>query len=167
MSNGWAIRHLQLTELAELEPDPRYAGVYLCFWHGSLPLGHVELLNRELPLTRKQVRSLAAGAVSRGVRAHLPEIQPGASPLERLQRDANTPCPALASKTSLVICTRNRPAFLERCLYSVAKLAEPAGEVLVVDNTSGDSETRRIVRLFEGVRYVIEPRPGLSRARNT
>lgn len=35
---------------------------------------------------------------------------------------------------------------------------------MVVDNTSGDPETKRIAELFH-VRYLVEPKPGLAHAR--
>lgn len=66
---------------------------------------------------------------------------------------------------SLVVCTRNRPAQLRDCLQAVARLVPPADEVLVVDNTDGDAETKLAAAQY-GARYVIEPAPGLSRARN-
>jgi glycosyltransferase involved in cell wall biosynthesis len=66
---------------------------------------------------------------------------------------------------TIVICTRNRPAFLEKCLESVATLQPPPDDVLIVDNSEGNAETESIARKF-AVRYLIEPTPGLSRARN-
>jgi glycosyltransferase involved in cell wall biosynthesis len=66
---------------------------------------------------------------------------------------------------SIVICTRSRPAFLEKCLESVAALQPPPDDVLIVDNSEGNAETESIARKF-AVRYLIEPTPGLSRARN-
>lgn len=66
---------------------------------------------------------------------------------------------------AVVICTRNRPAPLRKCLESVARLARTPDEVVVVDNTSGDKETESAAREFSA-RYTLEPIPGLSRARN-
>jgi glycosyltransferase involved in cell wall biosynthesis len=54
---------------------------------------------------------------------------------------------------------------LRNCLAAIVALKPAADEVLVVDNTSGDSETERLAREFS-VRYTVEPRPGLSCARN-
>ena len=42
----------------------------------------------------------------------------------------------------------------------------PEPEKIVVDNTEGDPETKRVTA-SAGARYVVEPRAGLSRARNT
>ncbi len=66
---------------------------------------------------------------------------------------------------SVVICTRNRPHHLERCLSSVARLDFRAYEVVVVDNASRDGTTPRLAAMW-GARYVEEKVIGLSRARN-
>ena len=66
---------------------------------------------------------------------------------------------------SVVICTRNRPILLNRCLESVARLDYPAFDVLVVDNAPTDRRTREIAFRW-GCKYHLEPMPGLSKARN-
>jgi len=70
-----------------------------------------------------------------------------------------------ALTATVVVCTRNRPALLRKCLAGIAGLKRLPDEVIVVDNTSGDSETEAVAREFEA-RYAIEPIPGVSRARN-
>lgn len=72
---------------------------------------------------------------------------------------------AFHPKCTVVICTRCRAAHLGRCLDAVAALVYPNFEVLVVDNTSGDPETQKIAARWN-VRCLVEPRGGLSRARN-
>ncbi len=64
---------------------------------------------------------------------------------------------------TVVICTRFRPAFLEQRLEEVKNLFPPPDQILVIDNTDGDSETEKVARRF-GVRYAIEPAPGLKPA---
>jgi glycosyltransferase involved in cell wall biosynthesis len=66
---------------------------------------------------------------------------------------------------SIVICTRNRPNLLRKCLEGIARLELAPDEVIVVDNTSGDKEAEAVVRDFSAT-YVVEPVKGLSRARN-
>jgi GT2 family glycosyltransferase len=76
---------------------------------------------------------------------------------------------ASAPACTVVICTRERPAELRRCLESVVAQRYPAFDVLVVDNAPVSDGTRRMVEDFAtrlNVRYTVEPRPGLSRARN-
>lgn len=65
---------------------------------------------------------------------------------------------------TVVICTRRRPAKLARCLAAL-DLDHPSYELLVVDNSAGDRDTRRLAA-EAGARYLVEPRSGLSRARN-
>ncbi len=67
---------------------------------------------------------------------------------------------------SLVICTRDRPDALSRCLRAVRAQTHPADEIIVVDNASADRLTRCICAAA-GVRYVREDTPGLDIARNT
>jgi len=66
---------------------------------------------------------------------------------------------------SVVICTRDRPERLEQCLEAVARLDYPRVDALIVDNAPSDSRTRDLAAR-RGVRYLVEPLPGLSRARN-
>jgi len=67
--------------------------------------------------------------------------------------------------TTIVICTRNRPSLLRRCLEGIAHLERAPDELIVVDNTFGDEETEAVAREFAAV-YTFEPIKGLSRARN-
>jgi len=72
---------------------------------------------------------------------------------------------------TVAVCTRNRAAVLPGCLASLdAQLAEPGQlEVLVVDNGSTDG-TPALLREWAAAgpdrRAVVEPRVGLSHARN-
>ena len=74
---------------------------------------------------------------------------------------------------SVIVCTYNRAASLERTLRALVGQATPLDltwELLVVDNNSGDA-TRDVVRAIATsapipVRYLFEGRQGLSHARN-
>jgi glycosyltransferase involved in cell wall biosynthesis len=66
---------------------------------------------------------------------------------------------------TIVICSRNRPALLRKCLEAVAALKPAPDDVLVVDNSEGNEETESVARTFSA-RYIVEAIPGLSRARN-
>ncbi|MGI8558884.1 MAG: glycosyltransferase [Solirubrobacteraceae bacterium] len=65
----------------------------------------------------------------------------------------------------MVVCTRHRATVLARCLSSLANLSYPNYEVIVVDNSLGDPEAKRMT-VQAGARYINEPNLGLSRARN-
>src|SRR5262245_358960 len=75
-------------------------------------------------------------------------------------------------KLSVLICTRNRAAKLAATLEKFfAQRFSGNYELVIVDNASSD-ETGQVVEGFisrfpNRVRYLFEPRPGLSRARNT
>ena len=84
-------------------------------------------------------------------------------PLARLDDALGEP-PDLS--VSVVVCTRDRPAPLARCLRALGALDPPPDEVVVVDNASTTDETRAVAEAAPGVRYVWEPRPGLDVARN-
>ena len=66
---------------------------------------------------------------------------------------------------SVIVCTRHRPDPLARCLSSLTELDGPDPEVIVVDNTAGETEIRRVAT-EAAAQYVVEPRVGLSHARN-
>jgi O-antigen biosynthesis protein len=66
---------------------------------------------------------------------------------------------------SVVVATRHRAELLARCLSALSLLEHPSYEVIVVDNTTGEREVENFAAKA-GARYVVEPRKGLSRARN-
>ena len=70
------------------------------------------------------------------------------------------------SRLSVVICTRDRPEELARCLESFSGQTRRPDQIVVVDNVSRDDRTR-LVALAAAVDYVREDRPGLDIARNT
>jgi glycosyltransferase involved in cell wall biosynthesis len=67
---------------------------------------------------------------------------------------------------TIVICTRDRPEALTRCLASLRTQTRKPDQVVVVDNASRDSRTERAATMA-GVDYVREDRTGLDIARNT
>jgi GT2 family glycosyltransferase len=67
---------------------------------------------------------------------------------------------------SVVICTRDRPDELRRCLASLPQQTWQPLEVIVVDNASSDSRSRDVAHAA-GAIYLLEDRPGLDFARNT
>lgn len=75
-----------------------------------------------------------------------------------------------APMVSVVVCTRDRPDSVVTALRELTALLYRSFEIVVVDNAPRTDATEKAVReAFGGdsrVRYVREPRPGLSRARN-
>jgi glycosyltransferase involved in cell wall biosynthesis len=76
---------------------------------------------------------------------------------------------ATAPHITVVVCTRERPGALARCLDSLIAQRYPAFKVLVVDNAPVTEATAEVVRSAArrgSVDYVLEPKAGLSFARN-
>jgi GT2 family glycosyltransferase len=65
----------------------------------------------------------------------------------------------------VVICTRDRPEPLRRCLESLRCVDYPGVATLIVDSASVTDEVRRLSAEF-GAAYIRASEPGLSRARN-
>jgi glycosyltransferase involved in cell wall biosynthesis len=66
---------------------------------------------------------------------------------------------------TVIVCSRDRPVMLEKCLAALERLRYPAHEVLVVDNAPSSDATARVVQSSRA-RYCREDRPGLDWARN-
>lgn len=76
-----------------------------------------------------------------------------------------------APAVSVVVCTRDRPRQVAECVRQLDDQDYPNYEIIVVDNAPADahavpSELAKL-ELSVPVRYLVEPRAGTSRARNT
>ena len=187
----WRILHLDLNQgIPELSVISGIQGIYVIFWWHHIPLGEMKILNADLPLNASQVTHLAIKSIAPAVGSYLikgrskaphkgipgNQSHAGLADLSSLM-EITLPLKRLKEKyvmeeppdipTSVVICTRDRPEFLKRCLRSLSSLTRKPMEILVVDNTPTSDETHCIVRSMTGVRYILEPRPGLDIARNT
>jgi glycosyltransferase involved in cell wall biosynthesis len=72
-------------------------------------------------------------------------------------------------RVTVAVCTRNGSDRLGECLDAVLALDYPVDRIerLVVDNAPQDDAVGRLVASrYPSVRYVVEPIPGLDRARN-
>ncbi|MBE9570904.1 MAG: glycosyltransferase [Proteobacteria bacterium] len=187
----WRILHLDLNQgIPELSVISGIQGIYVIFWWHHIPLGEMKILNADLPLNASQVTQLAIKSIAPAVGSYLikgrskaphkgipgNQSHAGLADLSSLM-EITLPLKRLKEKyvmeeppdipTSVVICTRDRPEFLKRCLRSLSSLTRKPMEILVVDNTPTSDETHCIVRSMTGVQYILEPRPGLDIARNT
>lgn len=102
---------------------------------------------------------------------HLAADGPTAVPfddLAALPRECSQQPPAPRTRVTVAVCTRNRAARLPECLDALADLDYPAPllDVVIVDNAPEDGATREAVERYRRFRYVVEPMPGLDRARN-
>ena len=191
----WRVRHVNLAgSRDEWTLDGEGEGIFVVFWTGDIPLGRAWLDPNELPLSAEQVAELAARVVAPTVgywtlgdcfspnypaSAQFNESRRGGLSFELLDR-VSEPLRAVGERgdpagdvvarrpsLSVIVCTRDRPDSLARCLEALLDSSEPADEIIVVDNAPQGDETRSVTERFAGVRYVLEPVAGLSRARNT
>jgi glycosyltransferase involved in cell wall biosynthesis len=73
----------------------------------------------------------------------------------------------MAAIVSIVIPCFNGPMYLHECLRSVARLAGPGTEVVVVDDGSTDDIKPVVERFGHLARYIWQPNGGPGAARNT
>lgn len=189
MSNPWKIINIELSKpIPELTLMSGYGGIYTVFWWHNIPLGQQVILADQLPMSPTELINLAVQAITPAIGSHLleqgfkaalpvisknparnspPEFQALlalAQPLAKLEQHFSY----LNNETiSVLICTRNRPEQLERCLRSLQSLSPFPHEIIVIDNAPSSDATQQLVAKIPEVKYVLEPRPGLSIARNT
>ena len=99
---------------------------------------------------------------------HVPTngLQPLARPSYLASRDAVL---AKGPRITVAISTRNRSDRCRRMLESLESQGHPPAHVLIVDNAPIDDSVRQLAGEFSNrleLSYVVEPRPGLSWARN-
>ncbi|MEZ4595050.1 MAG: glycosyltransferase [Chloroflexota bacterium] len=66
---------------------------------------------------------------------------------------------------TIVVCTRDRPAQLARCLATIQPQIDDQSELLVVGSAPSTDQERQMAQAV-GARFAYEPRPGLDVARN-
>ena len=84
---------------------------------------------------------------------------------DETSRKFNWPTDDKEPSITIVICTRRRSKALRACLGAIAKMHRAPDEIIVVDNSPGDEDTKAVAIDFRAL-YLIEPIAGLSRARN-
>jgi len=93
--------------------------------------------------------------------------EPGTWPFLRRRAEVLANAPFI----SVVVCTRDRPDQIKKCLNRLTQQKYPRYEVVVVDNAPTSDALRAVVEGQAGdgakFRYCVEPRPGLSWARNS
>lgn len=160
-------------DLAQGLPGPLAAtdgrDVAAVFWWRGLPLGQQDLAAAVLE-DPAALAAAVAQAVTPAVRDLLADEHwraGGQFPSVLARLDPPVIAPAPGNTVSVIVCTRDRPAALATCLKSLAALTDAPHEVLVVDNAPHSDAVPTLLTTFPGVRYVAEPVPGLSIARNT
>jgi len=141
-------------ELPGLEP---YSSALVLARWGRRVLGQVRLEVEGGSLRGSDIRMAADRSLGDGiVRAIAEQIA------DSLLPDGEPP--GERPSASVVICTRDRPEDLARCLDALCPDSVPHTEIVVVDNAPADDRTRELC-LGYPVRYALEGNAGLNWAR--
>jgi GT2 family glycosyltransferase len=154
-----AVLDLDLLQLPpRLEEADRFAGALVLLRIGGRPCGQALLSFTQAFHQEPLLETLMTAADSAFWEAWLEHVL-GLPPSP----------PELPDLTcvDVVICTRDRPEELRKCLTDLLAMPQEGQRHVVVDNASSSDETRRVVEAFPDVLYVREDRPGLDIARNT
>lgn len=143
---------------------------------GGEPVGFVTVSIETEPL--EWARVLSAIELDLGIavrreleRQRLPPLRSlGSSRADKIPREGWNFGEWASESVTVVICTRNRAEALRACLESLRLLEHEPLEFVIVDNAPADAHTRELVLEYAAedprFRYVCEPHPGLSWARN-
>lgn len=159
------IRHVELSgSLPDLVPEAGEQTLMVVFWWHGVPLGRRIFSAGELPVPGSALAAIAASTCAPALAAH--GMVPGEDGAKRLRAETDVAARQVAGPVSVIICTRDRPDELARCLDSIARSVPAPDEIIVVDNAPEGCATRDVLSDRPDLRYVAEPRPGLSQARN-
>ncbi len=144
--------------LVPLEVGAAYGEAVLFVVSHGRPLGRLRI-----PAVRVVSPELQAALVTEklGHRLWQRELRAALETASGLDGLSDLPSPSV----SVVICTRNRPGDLARCLDSLDELRTTPLEVIVVDSAPSDGRAGEVCA-GRRVRYLNEPIIGQSRARN-
>ena len=181
------ILHIELSaDVPNLAPDRECPAFYVVFWWHRIPLGHVEIMYDQLPMPASHLMKLAVRTISPNILFHLQEyglpfpevsstfaqndlggphiLSQWQEPFADWRKQRFKP---INTSLSAVICSRDRPEYLKCCLQSLQALSHPPEEIVVVDNAPSSTATQQLVKQLPHIKYILEPEPGLDRARNT
>ncbi len=153
-----AILDLEISQLPpEIAVDERYSkALVLIRLHGN-PIGQATLTTVGGRIDGSQLRETLMNAVGDNLWKNWL--------YDTLEWDERGPVQAVPIAT-VVVCTRDRPEDLQRCLEAFMRLPDDGQEYLVIDNCPASDVTMELVKNYPKVRYVREDVPGSSAARN-
>lgn len=143
---------------AHVEGLGTHTHAWILIRYRGYPVGQVSLRVENGELVTRDLRATLCEAAGNDLKSRL--VDELLTPL----RQSSPRAAGLAA--TLAICTRERPGDLRTCLSRVIRYLPAGHEVMVVDNHPETDATRAVVESFPGVRYVVEPKPGLNAARN-
>jgi GT2 family glycosyltransferase len=154
-----AVLDLDIAQLPYADFDlPAYQKAYILIRFKRLPIGRTLVNLHDGKLSIDECKDLMFAAVARNYWQHWTNDYLGWD--ERKDTIVDYPTATIA------ICTRNRTDDLLRCLKAVTELPDDGQEILVIDNCPSDDSTLNLVATFPKVKYVLEAKKGLNKARN-
>ena len=153
-----AILDLEISKLPpEIEVDERYSkALVLIRLHGN-PIGQATLAAVGGRIGGNELRETLMNAVGDNLWKNCL--------YDALEWDERGPVQAVPIAT-VVVCTRDRPEDLQRCLEAFMRMPDDGQEYLVIDNCPAGDSTMELVKNYPKVRYIREDVPGSSAARN-
>ena len=153
-----AILDLEISKLPpEIAVDERYSkALVLIRLHGN-PIGQATLATVGGRIGGNELRETLMNAVGENLWKNCL--------YDALEWDERGPVQAVPIAT-VVVCTRDRPEDLQRCLEAFMRLPDDGQEYLVIDNCPASDATMELVKNYPKVRYIREDVPGSSAARN-
>lgn len=156
-------------------PETRYTRARAFIRLAAHPIGIVEAKVANGCVPAEELRDLIWREHHHAINVHL--IQQGLEPVEQVPVAGLRKGPqghACVSQdlpdVTVIVCTRDRVQRLKTSIDSLIALDYPMYEIIVVDNAPPDDATYRCITdnyaHLPFVKYVLEPRKGLSRARN-
>jgi len=148
----WQILNVDANRVGDTwNPPSGQCGLLIIIWDGDRPIGRQVIEPGGKVPTLEELNSRAVSLLA-----------------DAGDHGGSAACPCSPPpSTTVIICTRDRPADLARCLDSVESQTLAPDEVIVVDNASSTVATKDVSKGRAGVRYIYEPRAGLDIARNT
>ena len=153
-----AILDLEISKLPpEIAVDERYSkALVLIRLHGN-PIGQATLATVGGRIGGNELRETLMNAVGENLWKNWL--------FDALEWDERGPVQPVPIAT-VVVCTRDRPEDLQRCLEAFMRLPDDGQEYLVIDNCPASDATMELVKNYPKVRYIREDVPGSSTARN-
>lgn len=171
----YSIIHVELNKIETLQLNS--GNHYIVTWCNQVPLGHV-WLERQQSFSSKNIIDAIKPSIEKAIAVYLHNdnwqqiLQQGdfVKLHQLLSKSIDDFKINLSNETapiSVVVCTRNRPQALQKCISSLLNNDDKNFELIIVDNAPDNDDAKKIVAQFAHVRYVREEKKGLDIARNT
>lgn len=153
----------------------RYRQARVLIRRHQAPLGHVSVPMLPIETLTARARIAAETTLAQQLRQHAHWDNLADERVGSRGWAAQVACPRHfftrdGAGITIIVCTRDRTKSLRECLRTLQRVKYNPLEIIVVDNRPSDNTTREAVTALAQndprIRYICEPHPGLSKARN-